>query len=70
MNKLSVISFLNNEGINTDKLKDIKDTDIVASHRTDKGFEVTVQSFDYDMIKLLYSETQADGSYFYTIELS
>jgi len=70
MNKqLATINFLKNEGMNTEALNIIKSTDRISSQITSNGFDVTIQSENYDMIKELYEEQQEKDSYSYVIKV-
>jgi len=71
MNKqLATINFLKNEGMNTEVLNNIKSTDRISSQITSNGFDITIQSENYDMIKELYEEEQEKDSYSYVIKVT
>jgi len=71
MNKqLATINSLKNEGMNTEVLNNIKFTDRISSQITSNGFDITIQSENYDMIKELYEEEQEKDSYSYVIKVT
>jgi hypothetical protein len=72
MNKQEAIKFLEENGAGTEKLNTIKDTDIVdiskdvnIQSKTFGKFLVTVTSENYNSLKELSGEKQAEGEYTY-----
>lgn len=76
INKNQAISLLTNRGVNSEKLNQVKDTDIVditqdknTASETFGKFLINIQSENYDLMKELYSEEQEEGAYSYRMIL-